>query len=181
MTLQRWWGPVSTGLVLAMACAAMAWRDCMLLALSLVLAYRLLLLHMDRGAPWRAIAAAVHAFSAGLLAVGAGVVLLAGIAAARLGWWHPDAGHPGPLLLMLMAGAAWCCLFSCGRDAIAEEVRLWLCVLAGALFAHELLARGWTGAPCLFTSLVGVVLLWRGWRLATETASTLLHADSASP
>ena len=53
MRLRQLWGFASTGLVLTMACAAWAWRDCMLLALSVVLAYRLFLLHMDRGAPLR--------------------------------------------------------------------------------------------------------------------------------
>ena len=129
MPLRQLWGPASTGLVLAMACAAWAWRDCMLLALSMVLAYRLFLLHMDRGAPWRAIAAAVNALSVGVLAVGAGLALMAGIAVAWLGWWHPTAGHPAALLLMLGAGAAWCCLVGCWRQEAAKELRLWLCVL----------------------------------------------------
>jgi hypothetical protein len=177
MTLQRLWGPVSTGLVLAMACAAWAWRDCMLLALSMVLAYRLFLLHMDRGAPWRAIAAAVHALSAGLLAVGAGVALVAVIAAAWLGWWHPTAGHPAALLLMLVAAAAWCCL-SRGGPEEAHELCIWLCVLSGAVVANELYRNGWSLAPCLFVSVVGMMLLWAGWRLATETASAMLRAGA---
>lgn len=85
--MHRLWGPASTALVLAMASAAWAWRDCMLLALSVVLAYRLFLVHMDREVPWRALAAAVNALSAGFMAVGAGVALMAGITAAWLEWW----------------------------------------------------------------------------------------------
>ena len=180
MPLRQLWGPASTGLVLAMACAGWAWRDCMLLALSMVLAYRLFLLHMDRGLPWRAVAVAVNALSAGLLAVGAGVALVAGIAAAWFGWWHPTAGHPAALLLMLIACAAWCCLSRVGREEAAEELRLWLCVLGGAVVATELSRSGWELAPCLFASVVGIAMLWAGWRLATETASALLHAGSES-
>ncbi len=181
MKLHRLWGATSTGLMLAlaMACAAWAWRDCMLLALSVVLTYRLLLLDMDRGASWRALAAAVNALSAGLLAVGVGAALMAGIAAAWLGWWHPTAAHPAALLLMLSAGAAWCCLFRSGRPEAAEELRLWLCVLGGVLVAIEAQRSGWALAPCLFGSAVGMAMVWAGWRLATETASSLIFSHLA--
>ncbi|MDP1646465.1 MAG: hypothetical protein Q8L71_13400 [Thiobacillus sp.] len=180
MKLHRLWGATSTGLVVAMASAAWAWRDCMLLALSVVLTYRLFLLHMDRGAPWRTLAAAVNALSAGFVAVGAGVALMTSIAAAWLEWWHPTAEHPAAVLLMLSAGAAWCCLFRNGRQEAAEELRLWLCVLGGVLVAIEAERSGWALAPCLFVSSVGMAMVWTGWRLATETASSLMHAGGES-
>lgn len=180
MKLHWLWGATSTGLVVAMVSAAWAWRDCMLLALSVVLAYRLFLLHMDRGAPWRALEAAVNTLSAGLLAVGAGAALMAGIAASWLEWWHPTAGHPAALLLMLSAGAAWCCVFRTGHSGAAEELRLWLCVLGGALAAIEAQRSGWAFAPCLFVSVVGAAMLWAGWHLAAETASSLMRAGSES-
>ena len=178
MKLHRLWGPASTGLVVVMICAAWAWRDCMLVALSMVLAYRLFLLHMDRGAPWRALAAALNALSAGFVAVGVGVALMAGIAAAWLEWWHPTAEHPAVLLLVLSAGAAWCCLSRSGRAQAAEELQLWLCVLGGVLVALEAQRGGWPIAPCLLVSAVAVAMLWAGWRLATETASCLIRAGS---
>lgn len=180
MPVKRLWDPASTGLVVVMACAAWAWRDCMLLALSMVLAYRLFLLHIDRGAPWRAIPAAVNAISAGMLAIGAGLALIAGIAAAWLGWWHPTADHPAALLLMLAAGGAWCCLSRSGRREAAQELQLWLCVLGGVFVAIEAQRSGWPLAPCVFVSVTGVAMLWAGWRLAAETASALLQAGRAS-
>lgn len=180
MKLHRLWGATSTGLVVAMASAAWAWADCMLLALSMVLAYRLFLLHMDRGAPWRALSAAVNALSAGFMAVGAGVALMAVVAAAWLEWWHPTPEHPAALLLLLIAGAALCCLSRRGRLEAAEELRLWLCVLGGVLVAIVAQRTGWALAPCLFVSAVGVAMLWAGWRLATVTASSLMRAGSES-
>ena len=180
MTLHRFWGPASTGLVVAMASAAWAWRDCMLLALSVVLAYRLFLLHMDRGAPWRAVAAAVNALSAGLLAVGVGAALIVGIVVSWLGWWQPTAEHPTALLLMLIAAAAWCCLSSRDRLHATEELRLWLLALGGALVAIEAQRTAWSLAPCLFVLAVGVSMLWAGWHLAAETASSLMRAGSDS-
>ncbi|MCU0964000.1 MAG: hypothetical protein MUF08_02845 [Burkholderiaceae bacterium] len=176
MGLQRLWGFASIGAVLAMACAAWAWRDCMLLASSMVLTHRIFLLHMDRGAPWRAITAAVHAFSAGVLAVVSGLVLMAGIAAAWQGWWQPTAGNPAALLFIVGAGAAWCCLSSNSRQAAAEELRLWLLVFGGVLVAIEVQRGAWTPAPCLFVLAVGMAMLWVGWRLAAETASSLLRS-----
>ena len=180
MNLQRLWAPAGTGLVVAMASAAWAWRDCMLLALSMVLAYRLFLLHMDRGTPWRALTAAANALSVGLLAVGVGAALMAGIAASWLGWWHPTAEHSDALLLMLGAAAAWCCASGANRQEAAAELRLWLCVLGGVLLANEAQRSGWAPAPCLFVLAVGVALLWAGWQLATETASSLMRAGSTS-
>lgn len=180
MKLHRLWGPASTGLVVVMICAAWAWRDCMLVALSTVLAYRLFLLHMDRGAPWRALAAALNALSAGFVAVGVGVVLMAGIAAAWLEWWHPTAEHPAVLLLVLSAGAAWCCLSRRGHQEATQELRLWLYVLGGVVLAIEAQRSGWALAPCLFASAVGMAMVRAGWRLAIETASSLMHAGSES-
>ena len=180
MKLHLLWGTISTGLAVAMAAAGWAWHDCMLLALSVVLAYRLFLLHMDRGAPWRALTAGINALSAGLLAVGVGVALIVGIAVSWLGWWQPTAEHPAALLLMLIAGAAWCCLSSRDRLQAAEEMRLWLVALVGVLVVIEAQRTAWSLAPCLFALAVGVAMLWVGWHLAMETASSLICAGSDS-
>lgn len=167
--------------MVAMASAALAWRDCMLMAISLVLAHRLFLLHMDHGAPWRALTAAVNAFSAGVLAVGAGTFLIAGTAAAWLGWWTPTSTNPAALMLLLAAGAAGCCLARDGCAQAVQELRLWLGLFAGVALAMEAHHRGlMLAAPCLFVSAVGMAMLWAGWQLATETASSLLHASSSS-
>ena len=98
------------------------------------------------------------------------------------GWagWHPTARHPAALLLMLSAGAAWCCLSRSGRQEAAEKLRLWLCVLGGVFVAIEAQRSGWAIAPCLFVAAVGMVMLWAGWRLATDTASALLRAGGES-
>lgn len=178
MTRTQLWGHAGTALVVATACAALAWRDCMLFATSLVLAHRLFLLRMDRGAPWRVLAAAGNALSAGVLTCGAGVVLLAGIAAAWLGWWQPTAEHVSASLLLLLVGAAWCCWSRCNREETLQELRPWLWLLAGSVLAIEAHRGGVTIAPCLFVSAVALAMLWTGWRLATETASTLLRAGS---
>ena len=180
MSPRQLWGTASTGLVLAATCAASAWLDCMLLALSVVLAYRIFLLHMDHGAPWRATAAAVNALTAGALALGAGISLVSGIAAAWLGWWHPTAGHPAALLLMLGTGAGWCCLSRSAPGQALQELWVWLWFLGGALVAIEAQRSGWGPAPCLFVAAVGMAMLWAGWRLASDTASALLTASQES-
>lgn len=163
-----------------MSCAAVVWRDCMLLGASVVLAYRLFLLHMDRGAPWQALTAAVNTLSAGVLTIAAGIALITGTAAAWLGWWQPRAEHSTALLLMLIAGATWCCLARGGRDAAAEELQPWLWLLGGSLLAVEAQRRGMTSSPCLVMLAVGLAMLRAGWLLAAETASTLMRSSSES-
>ena len=180
MSPQRLWAILGTVLVVAMGCAALAWRDCMLLATSGVLAYRLFLLHMDCGAPWRALAAAINAVSAGALVAGSGIALIAAIAAAGLGWWNPTSEHPAALMLLLSASAAWCCLARIGREQALQELRTWLWLIAGAAIATEAHRGGLTLAPCLFVSAVATAMLWAGWRLATQVASALLHAGTRS-
>lgn len=164
-----------TALVVAMACAALAWRDCMLLATSLVLAHRLLLLRMDRPATWRPLAAAIDVLSIGVLTSGAATALMAGLAAAWLQWWQPSTEHVAASLLMLLLGALWCCLASRSRNAAMHDLLPWLWLGGGFMIAIEARNAGMEFAPCLFTAVVAIVLLWTGWRLATDTASALLH------
>ncbi len=178
MRPQQLWAVPGTVLAVAMACAGLAWRDCMLLATSAVLAHRLFLLRMNRGAPWRALAAAINAVSAGALAAGAGIALIAAMVAASLGWWNPTSGHPAALMLLLSASAAWCCLARIGRDQALQELRTWVWLFAGAALATKAHRGGLTLAPCLFVSAVAMAMLWAGWRLATQVASALLHAGS---
>ncbi len=71
---------------------------------------------------------------------------------------------------------AQACAASVGRDCMQ-----WICVLGGVFVALEAQRSGWAMASCLFVASVGLAMLWAGWRLATETASALLHAGSESP
>ena len=60
-------GLPAIGMVGAVAAAGWAGQDCLLLAGSMVLAHRLFLVRLDRGAPWHALTAAVNALTAGAL------------------------------------------------------------------------------------------------------------------
>lgn len=168
-------------LIAVMASAGGAWGDCVLLAGSVALGYRLFLLWMDRGAPWPPLTAALNALTGGALAAMAGIALLAGIGAAGLGWWQPQAPHAAPAVMLVVFGAAWC---SRARDSLAgamDELQVWLWVLGGTMLAIDAYGRGLAIAPCLFALAVGLVLLWAGWRLASVTASALLRSGSERP
>ena len=180
MTPRQLWGPVGIAGAVAMASTAWAWGDCMLLATSVVLAYRLFLLYMDRSAPWRALAATVTALSAAVITGFAGIALMAGIAASSLGWWQPAAEHPAAVLLMLCAGAAWCSLARRSRVETLVELQPWLWLFGGVVLAIEAQRNGLTLAPCYLVLGVGLVMLRAGWRLATVTASNLLRSGSES-
>ncbi len=181
MNAHRFSALVGIGTAVAMAAAAVAWRDCVLLAGSTVLAFRVFLVRMDRGAPWRRLSVAVNCLTAGVLVGAAGVALVAGVGAAWLDWWHPAAAPPALALLLLAAGAVWCCLSRDGREGAAEELRLWVLMLVGVVAA--MLARGGGGgalAPCIFVAGVGLTMLWVGWHFAGATTSSLLRAGSES-
>ena len=175
--------PGSYGLALAavMAAVGLAWRDCLLLACSVALAYRLFLLWMDRGAPWPPLTAALNALTGGVLAGAAGLALITGIGTAGLGWWQPPAPHPVPALVFSVVGAAWCCG---SRDSLAgavDELRVWLWVIVGAMLAIEAYGLGLAMAPCLFALSIGVAMLWAGWRLARVTSTELLRSGNEMP
>ena len=181
--MRRLHRPGLYGLALAavMAAAGLAWRDCLLLACSVALAYRLFLLWMDRGAPWPPLTAALNALTGGALAGAAGLALITGIGTAGLGWWHPQAPHGAAAMLLPALAAGWCCAARDSPPDAMDELRVWLWVLGGALLAVEAYGRGLAIAPCLFALAVGVVLLWAGWRLARYSTSALLHSTYEAP
>lgn len=174
-------GMYGLALAVAMAAAGWAWRDCLLLAGSVALAYRPFLLRMDRGAPWPPLAAALNTLTGGALAGAAGAALIAGIGAAGLGWWQPQAPHAAPTLLLVVLSAAWCCWSRDGLAGAMDELRVWLWVLGGTVLAVDAYGRGLSMAPCLFVLAIGLAMLWAGWLLASVTASVFLRSGSESP
>ncbi len=171
-------GVLGTTLAIAMAAAGLALRDCMLIATSVALAYRLFLLRMDRVAPWPALKATVHVLAAAALVGAAGLGLVVGVAGVGLNWWHPSVPHSPLSLLFLAVGALWCCASRDSRAGAADELGVWLWMLGGSLLALEAHRDGLAIAPCLFVAGVGLALVGAGWRLASVTATGLLRAGS---
>ena len=171
-------GAPAIGMVGAVAVAGWAGQDCLLLAGSMVLAHRLFLVRMDRGAPWRALTAAVNALTAGALTVAAGIALVAGVGAVGLGWWQALAAHPASTLLILATSALWCCSARGSVAGALQELPVWLWMLGGALLATAAQREGVAVAPCAFVFAVGLAMLWAGWHLASVTASALLRSGS---
>ncbi len=171
-------GAPAIGMVGAVAAAGWVGQDCLLLAGSTVLAHRLFLVRMDRGAPWRALTAAVNALTAGALTVAAGIALVAGVGAVALGWWHAAAPHPASTLLILVTSALWCCIARGSVMGALQEFRMWLWMLGGVLLATAARREGVEVAPCVFVFAVGLAMLWAGWQLASVTASALLRSGS---
>lgn len=82
---------VGLALTVAMTAAGRAWRDCLRLAGSVALAFRLFLLRTDRGAPWSPLVAGLTALTDGVMAGAAGVASIAAIGAVGPGWGQPQA------------------------------------------------------------------------------------------
>ena len=169
-------GKPAIGMVGAVAAAGWAGQDCLLLAVSTVLAHRLFLVRMDRGAPWRALTAAVNALTAGALTVAAGITLVAGVGAVGFGWWHVAPPHSASTLLILVASAVWCCIARGSLAGALQEFPVWLWMLGGALLATAAQREGVAVAPCAFVFAVGLAMVWAGWHLASVTASALLRS-----
>ncbi len=172
-------GAPAIGMVGAVAVAGWVGQDCVLLAASVVLAYRLFLVRMDRGAPWHALTATVVAFTAGAaLSVAVGIALVAGVGAVALGWWDAAVPQSTSNLLVVVISAMWCCI---ARQCVAgalRECQVWLWMLGGGLLATEAQREGIAAAPCAFLLAVGFAMLWAGWHLASVTASALLRSGS---
>lgn len=173
-------GTAAAGLLLVMFSAGLAWRDCTMLATSLVLAYRLLLLHMDRGSPWRALTAALNALSGGLLLGAAGLALVLGILGVWFGWWYLSPDHPDLTLLMLALSAAACAAARGNPRDAWEELRVWLWLFAGVVVAIQARLSGLTTTPCVLALAVGLMTLRSGWLLSRDRASLLLRAGTES-
>ena len=171
-------GVPAIGMVGAVAAAGWAGQDCLLLAGSSVLAHRLFLVRMDRGAPWRALTAAANALTLGALTFAAGITLVAGVGAVALSWWHAAAPHPASTLPILVASAVWCCSARGSVAGALQEFPVWLWMLGGALLATVAEREGVAVGPCAFVFVVGLAMLWAGWHLASVTASALLRSGS---
>ena len=161
--------------------AGLAWRDCMLPAIGGVLAWRLFLLRMDRGAPWLALRAALDALLAGALVAAGGLILLLEIGLVWWGWWLPSAPHPWLTLLLLGLAAGGCSLARSRPQGVVAELRAWMWLVVGVLLALALHHSGWSVAPCALVASVGITMLWIGWQLAAVTGMALLRAASDRP
>ena len=58
------------------------------------------------------------------------------------------------------------------------ELKVWLWLVGGTVLAMEAYGRGLTMAPCLFALVIGVAMLWAGWRLVRFTSPAMLRSGS---
>jgi len=153
------------------------WRDCVLVASSLLLALHAFYAGMDRGSPWEAMRGAIRCWVAGLLSMLGAVGLVVWVAAVMLiGWSAPAHALDEALAVLgLAAAVAWF-----GRAHVAStgyERAVAGTALVAAASAEIMVRDGVAYASCAFAILVAVSIAWLGWHLAHDLASTLLHAS----
>ena len=168
-------------LVTVAVTAGLAWRDCMLLAICVVLGHRLFLLRMDLGAPWPTLTATVDVLSAAVAFAAAGLALIFGVAFAWWGWWQPSEPHLLPTLALLAIAATSYCMAKDEVSWVAEAAKPWLWLAGGVILATWLHQRGLRVAPCLLVSGVGFLTLRTSWRLARGTAMDMLESERHLP
>ncbi len=181
METRRLQGAAGPMLVAVFMAAGLEWRECMLSAIGSVLAWRLFLLRMDRGAPWPALRAALDTVSAGALVAAVGLLLLLEVGLAWWGWWQPSAPHPWPTLALLGLAATGCCLARGRLLGFLSELCAWMWLFVGVLVALVFHRAGWSVAPCAFVASVGIVMVWIGWQLAAVTGMGLLRSACEQP
>ena len=170
--------------ILPWAAAALAlffgawWRDCVLLSGSLPLALHAFHIAMGRGAPWHGWRAGIRCWLAGglsMLGAAALVVWVAGFVAGK--WSAPAPPQDEALTVMLLVGA----LVWLGRPASPRawhDLVLGLLAFVAAAGAEILRRDGLAFMPCVFASIVALVMAWLGWKLAHAQASAFIHADA---
>jgi hypothetical protein len=153
------------------------WRDCVLIASSLLLALHAFYAAMDRGSPWEATRCAIRCWVAGVLSMFGAAALLVWVAAFMfIGRSSPVPPLDEALAVLGLAVAiAWL-----GRQGVS---RAWhqhavAGVALGAAASAEIMVRsGFAYAPCAFAIFVAVAMAWLGRHLAHDLAGALMRAS----
>ena len=153
-----------------------AWRDCVLIASSTMLAMNAFDLHMEAGAPWAGWRAAIRSWFMGVAALAFGMALWVMVGSVQLGWLTPANDHPVESLLV--GGATVVAYWATRLGSPGSGLRL----LAGRIVPASVVAAltlclfGWGIAPCLFAALAAADVGYVGWCRA-RGAGYLCAAD----
>lgn len=155
----------------------LAWRDCILISTSTLLAGQAFRHYMDVGAPWPARRAWLRCVLMGLGDLLCAAALALMVAAAQLGWYQPANDRPLAALLVVLGALA--CRAAALRGVPTTAGELTPLFAIPILSAIALLASGlgWAKVPCAFALVVGASVAHAGWRLAHRTARELLVAE----
>ena len=149
------------------------WRDCILVASSVLLLIQAFYTSMENGKPWDSLRAAVRCWlmATALLVAAAG--LAAWLMSTWLGWWGVHNEHPLSTLAVV-AVSVLILAQTQRRKAGATPSIAWasLAVTAVAMMLKEI---GIAYAPCLFAALVSAVSVAMATRLAGSVAPGLFR------
>lgn len=154
-----------------------AWRDCVLTAMSVVFGGYAFYAGMDVDAPWQGWRAALRCWLTGTAGLLAALALMAMVISARLTVWTPANDRNEESLLVLVIAVALCWVpDKCVRELDHRLIALLAAVVlaSSALMAN---AFGMTLAPCIFASLTSIAIAVVAWRLARQIGGELIMAD----
>ncbi len=174
MTVASRAGSVGTAMAIALASAALAWRDCLLLLTAAVLAHQVIVHRLSADAAARPLQSAIDVSIAGLAIAGASALMGSCLLFASMDWWRPAFGSLTLATIPMLMAAGWS-LWSKTviRGPGDHGWWIWACVAFGGLIASWAMSRGVSIAPCLLMLLFGSVLFWRGWQMASGAVSSL--------
>ena len=153
-----------------------AWRDCVLIASSAMLAMNAFDLQMNAGAPWAGWRAAIRSWSMGVAALAFGLGLWVMVGGVQLAWWTPANDHPVEALVVgsTAAAARWATRFESHGNNFWLLAHLMLSAVA--MFALAVQVAGWQAVPCVFAAAAAADVFYGGWCKA-RNAGALWAAD----
>lgn len=174
MTVSSRVGWVGTAMAVALASAAFAWRDCLLLLTAGVLAHQVMLFRLRTDVAARPLQSAIDVSIAGLAVAAASALMGSCLLVASMGWWSPTFGSLTLAAMAMLMAAGWSLWSKTVIGGPGDHGwRIWPCVAFGGLIASWAMARGLSIAPCLLMLLFGALLSWRGWQMTRGAVSSL--------
>lgn len=153
-----------------------AWRDCVLVAGSAMLALDGFYEDMDAGTPWEGWRAAIRCSIAGVASIVLAIAVASFVAGTVAGWWSPVAGHADGALAAVLGLAAVTAWLKSDRAFTRRGLALAVLAVLGAAAALVASRVGVRYAACVFASVTAAAVAWIGWHLTHDVAPRLAAA-----
>lgn len=158
--------------------ASLAWRECVLAAVMVVLAHRLFLWRTDVGAPWDGFRLRVRCISTALFGFVTSIALAAVSAAGLIELLAMPHRNASPAILALSLSAALIIALQTSAARRRAEVMFGVGLFMLIVLAYDAADAGHAAMPCALTLGLGVYLFRVHWRTARAGAEAFLACGS---
>ena len=173
MTASRTSGLTPWCVAAAVLALGVVWRDCILVASSVLLLTQAFYASMENAKPWDGLRAALRCWLMASALMVAATALVAWLMSAWLGWW--TVYNEQPLSTLSAVAVSALILTQTQRRKRGATPAIALTTLAAAAVALMLQEIGVAYAPCLLAALVSAVSVAMATRLAGSIAPGLFR------